>query len=173
MRLPWCCPGQKSRSLPRNLELYRGYRTPDTVNALADMVSQEDKFAKVYGIADRVANMLRQRSDDVVGIALIGVECVPALPRELRQDIVPNLLRGKWCKFIKLSSGLPHINDLLWHLDILRQRYQGKTNPRFLVKQSHRFKPTLGEKVGLINQYLHNVALQQLTFHLSQARCRL
>jgi hypothetical protein len=137
------------------------------------MVSQADKLAKVHGVAHRVANMLYQFGDDVVGIALIGVECVPALPRELRQDIDPNLLRGKWRKFIKLSSSLPHINALLWHLDILRQRYQGKTNSRFLVKQSHRFKPTMGEKLGLINQYLHNVALQQLTFHLSQARCRL
>jgi hypothetical protein len=136
--------------------------------------SQADKLAKVHGVAHRVANMVHQFGDDIVGIALIGVECVPALPRELRQHIDPNLLRGKRCKFIKLSSnGLPHIDTLLWHLDILRQLYQGKTNSRFLVKHLHRFKPTLGEKVDLINQYLHNVALLHLTFHLSQARCRL
>jgi hypothetical protein len=115
------------------------------------MVSQEDKLAKVHGVADRVANLLHQFGDDVVGIALIGVECVPALPRELRQDIAPNLLRGKWREFIKLSGGLPHINALLWHLDILRQRYQGKTNSRFLVKHLHRFKPTTGEELGLIH----------------------
>jgi hypothetical protein len=78
------------------------------------MVSQADKLAKIHGVADRVANMLYQFGDDVVGIALIGVECVPALPRELRQDIVPNLLHGKWCKFMEFARPLQHINTALW-----------------------------------------------------------